>query len=64
MRRLFRFNKGVDENFTGYCQRKAKGGQTDSDRDEAAIFSEAITESMWRALGWACDPKPNAVLTA
>ena len=26
------------------------------------FLSEMIAEIMWRAVGWACDPKPNAVI--
>ena len=58
MRRSCRFKKKEDETLTGSCQRTAKGGWNDLDRDEAAPC-EVIAESMWRAMGWACDPKPK-----
>ena len=63
MRRLFRFNKEEDENFTGYYQRTARAARTIWTRMKLPFLSEVSAESMWRAMGLACDPKPNVVLT-
>ena len=64
MRRLFRFKKKEDENFAGNCQRTARAARTIWTKMKPPFLSEVIAESMWRALGWACHPKPHADLTS
>ena len=63
MRRLFRSKKKEDENFTGYCQRTARAVRTIWTKMKLPFLSEVIAEGTWRGVGWACDPKPTAVLT-
>ena len=49
MRRVFRFKKEEDETWANYCTRTAR-------------VAKKIAESMWRAMGWVYNEKPNAVI--
>ena len=60
MSRLFRFKRMEDETLAGYCTRAARTIWT---KTNTSFLSETTPESIWRAMGWTCDPKPNAVLT-
>ena len=62
-RRSFRFKKKEDEALKGYCQKTARAAGTIWTKKKLSFLSEVIAESMWRAMGWPCDPKPNAVVT-
>ena len=61
MRRWFRFKRKEDETLAGYCSRTARAAKNDLDKDVTPVRSETTAESMWRAMGWACDTRPIAV---
>ena len=57
MGRHFLFKK-EDETWSDYYTRTCRIG-----REHGVTFvSEVIAESMWRAMGWVCDDRPNAAV--
>ena len=64
MRRLYRFKKKEDETVIGYCIRTARAARTIWTKMKLPTLSEVIPESMWRAMGWVCNTRPNAVLVS
>ena len=65
MKRLFRFKNKVDENFVRVLSKDGKGGQNDLDKGRNCHFYTrgGLPTGVWRSMGWACHPRPNAVLT-
>ena len=59
---LIRFWKKDDETLLGCCTRTASTARTIWKQLKLPFLSEAIAGSMWRAMGWICDQRPNAVL--
>ena len=42
--------------------KESQSCQEDMGTDEFACLPEMIADSMWRAMGWVCDEKPNALI--
>ena len=62
MSRLFRFKKEEDGTWAKYCTSAARIVRIIWFNMELPFLSEVIAESMWRAMGWVCDERPNAVI--
>ena len=54
--------KEVDETWAYYCTRSARVAKKMWIKMKFQFLSEVIAESMWRAVGWVCDERPNAVI--
>ena len=62
MMRLFRFKRGKDETWVEYHTRCCKAARKIWIQLGLPFPSAKIAENMWRALGWVCDQRPNAVI--
>ena len=58
MSRLYRFKEDKDEKWSDYHTKTQKKGE----KILVPLLSEVIAESMWRAMGWVCYERPNAVI--
>ena len=61
MMRLFRSKRGKDETWVEYHPRCCKATRKIWIQMGLPFRFETIAESMWRAMGWVCDQRPNAV---
>ena len=64
MMRLFRFRRGKDETWVEYHTRCCKAARTIWIQMGLLFLYEMMAESMWRAMGWVCDQRPNAVVAS
>ena len=55
--RLFRFNRKDEETWSGYCMRTSRAARSIWKKMKLLF----IVEGMWRAMGWVCERRPNAV---
>ena len=62
MRRLFSSKKEQGETLPEYYTRTARIARTIWTKMKLRILSGVIAESVWRAMEWACDTKPNKVI--
>ena len=62
MRRLYSSKKEEGETLAEYYTRTTRIARTIRTKMKLPILSEVIAESMWRAMEWACDTKPNKVI--
>ena len=62
MSRIFRFKREKEETWTDYYTRTCKTSRKTWVKMGLPFLCEAITVSMWRAVGWVCDDRPNAVV--
>ena len=59
-------NKGYQacvQTLPGYCTRTALAPRTIWQKMKLRFWSEMIAARMWRAMGWTCDTRPEAVWT-
>ena len=64
MMRLFRFRRGKDETLVDYHTRCCKAARKIWIQMGLLLLYDLIAESMWRAMGWVCDQRPNAVVAS
>ena len=64
MMRLFRSKRGTDETWVEYDTRCRQAAIKIWIQMGLALLFEIIAESMWRALGWVCDLRHNAVIVS
>ena len=62
MRRVFRSKKEDDETWANYCTRAARVATKISTKMKLLFLPGVFAESMWRAMRWVCDERPNAVI--
>ena len=62
MMRLFRFSRGKDQTWVEYHTRTCNLDRKRWIQMGLPFLYEIIAESMWRAMGWVCDQRPNAVI--
>ena len=62
--RLFRFRRGKDETWVGYRTRCCKAARKIWIQMGLSFLYDIIAESMWRAMGWVCAQRPNAVVAS
>ena len=62
MRRLFHFKQDEDETWADHYTGTARVARKIWTKLNQPFLSEVIAESMWRAMGWVCDQRPNAVI--
>ena len=60
--RLFRFEGEKDKTWFAYFTRTCRIPRKTWVKMVLLILSEVIAESTWRAMGWVCDERPNAVI--
>ena len=60
--RLVRFKEKGRGDIPGILHEDHGNSKNDLQKTKFPISSEMLAESMWRAMGWTCDSKPNAVL--
>ena len=62
MMRLFRFKRVKDETWVEFHTRCCKDARRIWTQMGLTFLYEIIAESLWRAMGWVCDQRPNAVV--
>ena len=62
MLRLFRFIRKRRRKWIDYYARDCKTARKIWVQMGLPFLYEVIAESMWRAMGWVCDERPNAVI--
>ena len=60
--RLFRFKRQEEETWVDYNARTCGTARKIWIRMGLPFLHEVIAGSMWRAMGWVCDERPNAVI--
>ena len=64
MMRLFRFKRGKDETWVESHTRCCTDARKIWIKMGLSILHEIIAENLWRAMGWVCDQRPNAVVAS
>ena len=62
MLRLFRFERQKEETLVDYHARACNTARKTWVQMGVPSLYEVIAGSMWRAVGWVCDERPNAVI--
>ena len=62
MNRLFRFKREKDETWADYYVRTCRTARQIWVQMGLPSLHEVIAESVWRAMEWVCDERPNAVI--
>ena len=63
MRRLFRFKEEKDGSWLDGYARTCRIARKICVKMNLPFLTQVIAESTWRAMGWVCDARPNAVIT-
>ena len=64
MMRLFRFKREKDETRVEFHTRGCNDTRKIWIQIRLPFLCEIIAEGMWRATGWACDQRPDAVIAS
>ena len=62
MRQLFWFTRKSEETIAQYCTRTARMARTILEKTKLLCLHAIVAQTMWRAMGWVCGQRPNAVL--